>query len=321
MVSPRIAYHPSPHVPFMPALDSVKEQRGWRHFFRQVVPILVALVVGAALGFSCACVYFTRLPQHALQQQGPYYIAPPPIKVPEEYFYQKPLNNSCLIPQMALPSGKPQTFDACAFVVESTDAVWNNRGDVTGAIEKYFHEEYVDAGSWGKRIIGKAALKDAVLSEMRAFPDIQIHITDCLCRGNDEDGYKCAMPDVLTGTNMGPSGYGPPTGRSAKWTGMVESLVKQNPKTGQWQYYAEWGVHDEWSLIQQLGLDFNRVPHGSYNMEPMHDCTPLVQFPSGGGTAIDKADVAWQNLHVAESSWQAPGRFLSAEAPNKVTQT
>merc|ERR1712151_570832 len=205
-------------------------------------------------------------------------------------------NNSCLMQNLVIPDG-PQTFDACAFVIKSTDEVWNLRGDVDTAINKYFHEEYLDAGSWGRRIIGKKALRDAILSEMRAFPDIKIHITDCVCKGNDNDGYKCAMPDVLTGTNFGPSAYGPPTGRYARWTGLVESYVKRNPVTGQWQYYAEWGVHDEWSLIQQLGLDFERVRHPQINNEPLHDCSPLLNF--NPAPSMDEDDVRDQKLHEA----------------------
>jgi len=204
----------------------------------------------------------------------------PPASTPAEYFAAKPLNNSCLIDNLKIPEG-PQTFDACEFVIRSTDEVWNLRGDVPAAIEKYFHTDYVDAGSWGRRIIGKKALHKAILAEMRAFPDIRIHITDCVCKGNDIDGYKCAMPDILDGTNMGPSAYGPATGKYARWTGLVESLVKKNAKTGQWQYVAEWGVHDEWSLIQQLGLDFRKVPHPFRNTELLHDCSPLLSFHPG----------------------------------------
>merc|ERR1719210_400135 len=97
-----------------------------------------------------------------------------------------PLDNSCLLPKISIPQG-PRTFDACSFVVQSTDEIWNLRGDVEAAIDRYFHEGYLNAGSWGRRGVGKVALKDAVLREMRAFPDIQIHITDCNCRGNDID--------------------------------------------------------------------------------------------------------------------------------------
>jgi hypothetical protein len=282
-------------------LSVLKEQRGWKHFFRHVMAIPCAFVGGIFIGVMATLLVFAwfavdKVGSGLPHQQGAYQLTPPPYEVPQAYLESKPLDNSCLIPKLSFPSSKPQTFDACAFVVKSTDEVWNLRGDVEEAIEKYFHEEYVDAGSWGKRIIGKKALKDAVLSEMRAFPDIQIHITDCVCRGNDVDGYKCAMPDVLTGTNLGPSGYGPATGKRAKWTGMVESLVKRNPKTDQWQYYAEWGVHDEWSLLQQLGLDFARIPHVPANIEVLHDCDPLVQF-AWNSTSIDEPDKAEQLLH------------------------
>jgi len=267
-------------------LAGIKELRGWKHYLLHVAGVPLAFAAGLSLGAAsaAAAIFSFRLdasgpagmpPALLNASRAPYAPALPPTAVPVAYMESPPLDNSCLIRSLVLPDG-PQTFDACGFVVRSTDAVWNLRGDVDAAIDKYFHEGYVDAGSWGRRIIGKKALRDAVLSEMRAFPDIQIHITDCVCKGNDNDGYKCAMPDVLTGTNLGPSAYGPATGRFARWTGMVESLVKRNPATGQWQYYAEWGVHDEWALIQQLGLDFSRVPHPQRNTEPVHNCAPLL---------------------------------------------
>jgi len=241
---------------------------------------LVGMTLGAFMvyGLLLGTKFFQEFSaQRAMLPSGFYASVPPPQNVPEAYMRSQPLNNSCLLPTLDAPSTNgPQTFDACGFVIRSTDAVWNSRGNVDEAIEKYFREGYWNAGSWGKRGIGKKALRDAVFGEMRAFPDIKIHITDCLCRGNDNEGYKCAMPDVLEGTNLGPSAYGPATGRYARWTGLVESFVKKNEVTGQWQYVAEWGVHDEWALIQQLGLDFSRVPRPSTNTEPIQDCMSLV---------------------------------------------
>jgi len=222
------------------------------------------------------------------ESQGPYQIVPPASAVPAEYLAAAPQNNSCLIPELPIPSG-PRSFDACAFVIQSTDEVWNTRGDVDAAIEKYFHEGYFNAASWGRRGIGKAAVRAAVYSEMRAFPDIKIHITDCSCQGNDIDGYKCMMPDILEGTNTGPSAWGPATNQYARWTGLVESFIKQDAESGQWQYVAEWGVHDEWSLIQQLGLDFARVPHPPRNTEPFHDCSPILHL--GQQPELDDPDI------------------------------
>jgi len=203
-------------------------------------------------------------------------------------------------PNIEFPAG-PQNFNPCEFVIKSTDEVWNLRGDVDAAIEKYFHKNYFNAGSWGKRGVGKKALRDAILTEMRAFPDIQIHITDFMCKGNDNDGYKCAMPDVLTGTNLGPSAYGPATGRFARWTGLVESLVQLDAETGRWQYIAEWGVHDEWSLIQQLGLDFAKVPHPNINSESLHDCKPLVHFSPEANMNMQDAETQNQLVKASQS--------------------
>ena len=44
-----------------------------------------------------------------------------------------------------------------------------------------------------------------------------IKIATKIPTGNDIDGYKTVMPDILTGTNTGPSSYGPATGRSVRY--------------------------------------------------------------------------------------------------------
>jgi len=292
---------PQAFSPPLPSrLEQLQEMRTWKHFVQQKMGIPLALLVGSLLGAALTAAFSLHTaPRAAIAPEAadtaPYALPMPPTEVPLAYMTSPSLNNSCLIPNLVIPEG-PRTFDACGFVIKSTDEVWNSRGDVDAAIDKYFHEDYLDAGSWGRRIIGKKALRDAIFSEMRAFPDIRIHITDCVCQGNDNDGYKCAMPDILTGTNLGPSAYGPATGRYARWTGLVQSLVQRNRQTGQWQYVAEWGVHDEWALIQQLGLDFSRVPRPPMNSEPLHDCAPLLQFTPSA--KMDANDAAMQQAHV-----------------------
>mmetsp|Transcript_28527 Transcript_28527/g.77271 ORF Transcript_28527/g.77271 Transcript_28527/m.77271 type:complete len:392 (-) Transcript_28527:130-1305(-) len=287
----------SPDLMRAKRLEALRERRGWKYFLKHQMQVPMALVAGMIIGSIVTILTFMLFsrpglaPATAPASAAPYEAVLPPTEVPWAYFASPALNNSCLIPELAIPAG-PQTFDACSFVIKSTDEVWNLRGNVDAAIDKYFHEEYFDAGSWGRRIVGKQALREAILSEMRAFPDIRIHITDCLCQGNDNDGYKCAMPDVLTGTNLGPSAYGPPTGRYARWTGLVQSFVKFDQTSKQWQYFAEWGVHDEWALIQQLGLDFARVPHPYRNSEPLHDCSPLLRM--GPSPTMDADDYAEQ---------------------------
>merc|ERR1719300_2359053 len=103
-------------------------------------------------------------------------------------------------------------------------------------------------------------LKLLVASTLKAFPDYKVRITDVFCYGNDVDGYKTVMPDVLTGTNLGDSKYGPATGKRVSFGGIALTYVQK--VAGRWQYIAEWILHDELSLLTQLGFhELAKVPH------------------------------------------------------------
>jgi len=170
------------------------------------------------------------------------------------------VDNSCLLEQSLQPptDDAPASFLAeCAeWVIRTTDLVWNSddRTSVNETLETYFHEDFTSHGSFGTQYTGIAALKEAVASTMSAFPDLEIHISDAYCIGNDIDGYKTVMPDQLTGTNLGASSYGPATGKKVNYTGIALTYVQKNEETGEWQYVAEWVLHDELSLVSQLGL-------------------------------------------------------------------
>ena len=99
-------------------------------------------------------------------------------------------------------------------------------------------------------------------------------------QGNDIDGYKTTMPDVLTGTNLGPSGFGPPTGRKVAYNGIAVCYVQR--VGGRWQYVSEVVVHDELSLMGQLGV-VPPAPMASPSLgegASPHDCTTI--HPSWG---------------------------------------
>merc|ERR1711879_363492 len=134
----------------------------------------------------------------------------------------------------------------------TTDEVWNTRKDINGSLEKYFYEDWESHTSWGYTVSGMDNLKVLVARTLVAFPDLKIHVTDVFCYGNDVDGYKSVMPDVLTGTNLGPSLYGPATGRRVAYSGLAVCYIQK--VRGRWQYITEWQLHDEWALISQLGF-------------------------------------------------------------------
>ena len=99
-------------------------------------------------------------------------------------------DNTCLLNDANLtPPTKdaPQTFlkDCPKWVIDTTDAVWNTRENINGSLEQYFYEDWSSTSSWGHQIHGMDKLKNLVASTLRAFPDLQIHITDVFCYGND----------------------------------------------------------------------------------------------------------------------------------------
>ena len=99
--------------------------------------------------------------------------------------------------------------------------------------------------------------------------------------GNDIDGYKTVMPDILTGTNTGPSAYGPATGKKVCYSGTAVTYVQK--VKGHWVYVAEWLLHDEFSLISQLGFtNISAIPHPPLN-DKLHDCS--VNKPGFGWKA------------------------------------
>ena len=62
-------------------------------------------------------------------------------------------------------------------------------------------------------------------------------------------------------------------GKKVIYTGIANTFIKNI--NGQWKYVAEWVQHDEWSLMSQLGVDLNKVPHPEKYQQGTHDCVPL----------------------------------------------
>ena len=114
--------------------------------------------------------------------------------------------------------------------------------------------------------------------------------------GNDIDGYKTVMPDILTGTNTGPSAYGSATGKKVRYSGTAVTYVQK--VKGRWVYVAEWLLHDEFSLISQLGFtNISAIPHPPLN-DKLHDCS--VNKPGFG--------------------WKAPGEPYSVVSENGLSK-
>lgn len=203
-------------------------------------------------------------------------------------------NNDCLLPRIAADRADgPREFNCAEFVVKSTDEIWNNpdRSGVNASIDKYFVENFLSFENGRVASTNLQQLKDAVQARFNAFPDCRIKITDCFCEGNDIDGYKTTMPDMVMGTNLGPTKFGPATGKKVLYTGLANTIVKK--VDGQWKYVAEWVMHDDTAVMAQLG--YTTLPPSL--MQTVTDVPDLCDVwatwdPAGKGENVQLASLA-----------------------------
>jgi len=102
--------------------------------------------------------------------------------------------------------------------------------------------------------------------------------------GDEKSGFKCSMPDILTGTNLGESRWGPPTGKKVSYRGLVNSILAK-ADNGAFKYVEEFAVHDEWSLMTQLGVLGVPAPE---EVDKAATCAPIMQLH--GSASTDLAD-------------------------------
>jgi hypothetical protein len=87
-------------------------------------------------------------------------------------------------------------------------------------------DDWESISPMGEYVRGMDELIRLVNITLMAFPDIQLHIVDTFCEGNDIDGYKTTMPVIHTATHLGYHPvFGSPTGKTATWYGVPNCFI------------------------------------------------------------------------------------------------
>ena len=63
-------------------------------------------------------------------------------------------------------------------------------------LRQYMTDDWESISVMGEYVRGMDELIRLVNVTLIAFPDIQLHIVDTFCEGNDIDGYKTTMPVI-----------------------------------------------------------------------------------------------------------------------------
>ncbi|MGI9285809.1 MAG: ester cyclase [Pseudomonadales bacterium] len=140
----------------------------------------------------------------------------------------------------------PEFTDIVDYITRITYRIWE--GKQVGLCYDYYSEDcpiYTLAGM----SVGAEVVVQNTIKTLAAFPDRTLHADNVIWGGNDEDGYHSSHLISTQMTNLGPSEFGPATGKNAIIAVIAHCVVKTN------QVIEEWLVRDNYSLVQQLGLD------------------------------------------------------------------
>jgi len=135
--------------------------------------------------------------------------------------------------------------DNAGTLAEFMDAVWN-RGDVE-AVDRFLADEYIihsDPGDpWDGATLTRAGFKERLTASRGPFPDLHFDISETIAQDD-----RVAIAWTMRGTQSGPLGPVPPTGRRISVQGMTVYYFRDGHITGHRQ------VVDRLAVAHQLGL-------------------------------------------------------------------
>jgi predicted ester cyclase len=157
-------------------------------------------------------------------------------------------------------SGFDEEFtDIVDYILRITYRIWE--GKQVGLCRDYYSDDcpvYTLAGM----TVGAEEVTQNTLSTLAAFPDRTLNADNIVWGGDDQNGFHTSHLISTEMTNLGDTEYGPATGRHAKIHVIAHCIIKDN------RIIEEWLVRDNYSLVEQLGYDPNKIALAQASIEP-----------------------------------------------------
>ena len=118
-----------------------------------------------------------------------------------------------------------------------------NRGDVSAADRAFAPDCVIHINGSPEPNLSLGGFKDMIGGLLSAFPDLRVTVVDQIVAGD-----KVATRWTAEGTNNGPFGPVPATGRRIRIGGLVLDRVVEGKVVERWE---QW---DQMAMLQQLGL-------------------------------------------------------------------
>ena len=203
--------------------------------------------------------------------------------------------------------------DVVDYIKRITYEIWNGEARDPGLCHRYYGRDtpiFMDGGD----VVGAQRVIANTEARLLAFPDFDGVIDDTIWTGDESTGYRTSMRWTWSGTNTGPSLFGPATGRPVRFAAIANCVVRGEVIVEEWL-----GVNPL-SLARQLGVDATTALERwtAVNPVPGADAPPsLPAVPSGSDpdgviaavTSVLDAVVTDRDLEAVEPAY-APGARL-----------
>lgn len=141
--------------------------------------------------------------------------------------------------------------DIVDYIVRITHRIWDERQVET--CRQYYAEDCAIQTLAGTIAGGVETVINNTWKTLEGWPDRTLDTDNVVWSGNEDDGYYSSHLITSHMTNLGPTEYGPPTGKMARIQTVADCLCKEN------KIIEEWLMRDNLGLVTQMGLDGLRI--------------------------------------------------------------
>lgn len=179
--------------------------------------------------------------------------------------------------------------DIVDYIIRCTHRIWEQK-DI-GLIETHYADDIVMHLMTGP-IHGAGGVVANTIRTLTAFPDRTLMGEAVIWSDEGDQTYLSSHRITSSGTNLGPSDFGPATGRRVQFTTIADCLCRAN------EIVEEWLVRDNSAMVLGLGLSPRQVARGQAEADR-----------AAGGEA------AWRQAAIDGILGSAPSPFPAGALP------
>lgn len=136
--------------------------------------------------------------------------------------------------------------DIVDYIVRVTHRIWEDQ-DVGYVYDTYAPGCFVFDDSGAKYGVERVVI--GTMQGIHAFPDTRSYADEIIWAGDDDQGFVTSHRYITTGHNLGPSSWGPATGRKVNLWGIANCVVREN------EIIEEWVLYNMACKLAQMGVD------------------------------------------------------------------